>query len=69
MAAGIAWPKDAIHTNSLVLTEQLVLEGRCIMLLTTWLQGMTPPRRSRPEAYRAHGGRRAAHRHSPSQGD
>jgi DNA-binding transcriptional LysR family regulator len=41
MAAGIAWPKDAIHTNSLALSEQLVLEGRRIMLMT-WLQGMTP---------------------------
>jgi hypothetical protein len=67
MAAGMAWPKDAIHTNSLALSEQLVLEGQRILLMT-WLQGTTP-RRSRPEAYRAPGRRRAAHRHSPSQGD
>jgi DNA-binding transcriptional LysR family regulator len=41
MAAGIPWPRDAIHTNSLALSERLVLEGRRVMLMT-WLQGMTP---------------------------
>lgn len=41
MAAGVPWPKNAIHTNSLALSERLVLEGRHIMMMT-WLQGMTP---------------------------
>lgn len=40
MAAGIAWPRNAIHTNSLALSERLVLEGGRIMLMT-WLQGAT----------------------------
>jgi DNA-binding transcriptional LysR family regulator len=41
MAAGGSWPKDAIHTNSLALSERLVLQGRRIMTMTR-LQGMTP---------------------------
>lgn len=63
MAAGVTWPKDAIHTNSLALSERLVLEGRRIMLMT-WLQGMTPGGRTlRQIALPGAGSRRMGFRH------
>ena len=63
MAAGVTWPKDAIHTNSLALSERLVLEGRRIMLMT-WLQAMTPGGRTlRQIALPGAGSRRMGIRH------
>ena len=63
MAAGISWPRDAVHTNSLALSERLVLEGGRIMLMT-WLQGMTPGgRRLKRIALLAAGIRRIGIRH------
>lgn len=63
MAAGLPWPANAIHTNSLALSERLVLEGRRIMLMT-WLQGMTPGGRTlRQIALPGAGSRRLGIRH------
>lgn len=63
MAAGLGWPRNAVHTNSLVLSERLVLEGQRVMLMT-WLQGMTPGgRRLGRIALSAAGTRRIGLRH------